>query len=713
MKSRLILVIYLLCFNFIFSETINNKKIGLVLSGGGAKGFAHIGLLKVLDEEKIPIDYVVGTSMGSIIGALYSMGYSALEIENIVLTRDWLSYFDDTISRKNELIENKEDKDKYALSLVKENWRLNLPKGAIKGQSIDKVLEELFLNAKDIKDFSQLPIPFACVATDAATGKEVVFTKGYLTDGIRASMSLPGLLDPVEIDGKLLLDGGLANNFPASVALDLGADYLIGEEVLGDLKKKEELDSAIVIMDQALAYKRVDVTNLEKKKIGILVLPDINQYNIFSFSKAKEIIDAGEKAAREKINELKKLRNKEKFEYIKSKKLETNNNFLIENINISGNKKLDANMIFKMLGLELPRQMKVEDFNEIIDNLYNSRLFSKVNYKVIGTTLDIKVEEQFDNELKVGFNYNDTTKGELFLKIINKGSKLYGNKSSLEFLLGKDEVIKLQNMWYVGPIKKLGISLNTNYSNVENYALIVNKNKISDYNVSILSLDLMLGSFLSNSQMLALGIKKEYLDIESNTINVNNELNEAKLDYALVYFKYLLDTIDDKYYPKEGAYFEGQLNYYSGDNLKKLEFSNYKLKFNKPIKLSENLILNVGAEKIQTDKVYNSPAYVPALGGMYNRQNSIIFWGLHPSEYRTDQIFAGFGEFLYKLDSTKYIVTRINYASLNPYEKYTANSIFGGGIGIGIKTPIGPIQLILSQSNKEDLMGYLNLGYNF
>ena len=713
MKRRLILVIYLFCFNFLFSETINNKKIGLVLSGGGAKGFAHIGLLKVLDEEKIPIDYVVGTSMGSIIGALYSMGYSALEIENIILTRDWLSYFDDTISRKNELIENKEDKDKYALSLVKENWRLNLPKGAIKGQSIDKVLEELFLNAKDIKDFSQLPIPFACVATDAATGKEVVFTKGYLTNGIRASMSLPGLLDPVEIDGKLLLDGGLANNFPASVALDLGADYLIGEEVLGDLKRKEELDSAIAIMDQALAYKRVDVTNLEKKKIDILIQPDTSEYNIFSFSKAKEIIDAGEKAAREKIDQLKKLRNEEKFESIKSKKLETNANFLIEKIDIRGNKKLDSNMISKMLGLKLPAQMSVEDFNKLIDNLYNSRLFSKVNYKVIGTTLDIRVEEEFANELKVGFNYNDTTKGELFLKIINKGSKLYGNKSSLEFLLGKDEVIKLQNMWYVGPIKKLGISLNTNYSNVENYSLMMNRNKILDYNVNILNLDLMIGTFLSNSQMVALGIKKEYLDIESNTISPNNEINKAKLDYELVYLKYLLDSIDDKYYPKEGAYFEGQLSYYAGDNLNKLEFSNYKLKFNKPIRLSKDLTLNIGAEKAQINNSYNTPAYIPALGGIYNRQNSITFWGLHPSEYRSDKIFTGFGEFLYKLDSNKYIVTRVNYASLNPYEKYTENSIFGGGIGIGIKTPIGPIQLILSQSNKEDLMGYLNLGYNF
>ena len=287
MKNKLSVIMFLIFSNFLFSNEIiveDNNKIELVLSGGGAKGFAHIGLLKILDEEKIPVDYIVGTSMGSIIGALYSMGYSANEIEEIVLSRDWLSYFSDSISRENELIENKEDRDKYIMSLSLDNWKLSLPKGAIRGQTIDKILEELYLNTKDIDDFSKLPIPFACVATDAETGKEVVYTKGYLPEVIRASMSLPGLLDPVELDGKLLLDGGLSNNFPASVAIELGANYVIGGEVLGELQKKEDLKSAILIMNQAMAYKRVDVTDEEKKKVDILISPNTEKYNIFSFS---------------------------------------------------------------------------------------------------------------------------------------------------------------------------------------------------------------------------------------------------------------------------------------------------------------------------------------------------------------------------------------------------------------------------------------------
>ena len=716
MKNKLSVIMFLIFSNFLFSNEIiveDNNKIGLVLSGGGAKGFAHIGLLKILDEEKIPVDYIVGTSMGSIIGALYSMGYSANEIEEIVLSRDWLSYFSDSISRENELIENKEDRDKYIMSLSLDNWKLSLPKGAIRGQTIDKILEELYLNTKDIDDFSKLPIPFACVATDAETGKEVVYTKGYLPEVIRASMSLPGLLDPVELDGKLLLDGGLSNNFPASVAIELGANYVIGGEVLGELQKKEDLKSAILIMNQAMAYKRVDVTDEEKKKVDILISPNTEKYNIFSFSKVKEIIDEGEKAARVEIAELKKLKNEFKFNQIKSKKIEISDNFLIDSIEISGNKNISTSTIDKMIEINLPVNLSISELSKLIDKLYNSRLFSKVTYKISGTTLKINVEEEFNKELKMGFNYNGTTKGDLFLKIIDKGSKFSGNKSSLEILLGKDEAVKLENTWYVGPINKFGVSLTTNYSNIEDYTLMVNKNKILNFNINLINVDFMLGTFLSNSQIIGLGIKKEFLDIQSNTLTSYDELSDYNSNYELIYLKYLYDSIDNKYYPKKGTYFESQLNYYSIDKLEHLNFSNFKLKFNKPLKLKEKYTLNIGFDGAYIDDMNMSPIYFPALGGVYNRQNSIPFWGLNPSEYLSDKIISGFGELLYEWKPYRYYVLRFNYASLNPNSTYNQKDIFGGGIGISVKTPIGPLQFILSQSNKQDLMGYLNIGYNF
>ncbi len=705
-----IIFLYLFCTVLIFGENISvndDNKIGLVLSGGGAKGLAHIGLLKVLDEEKIPVDYVVGTSIGSIIGALYSMGYSGEEIEKIIMSRNWINYFNDTITRENELVENKEDKDKYFLSLSFEHGKMYIPKGAVKGQNIDKVLEELYINAKDINDFSKLPIPFACVATDSETGSTVVFKKGYLPEVIRASMSLPGILNPVEIDGKLLLDGGLSNNFPVSVALDMGANYIIGSDVIKTLSNKENLNNALLIMNQIMSYKKTETTENEKKKVDILVTPNISKFNLLSFSNAKDIIDEGEKAAREKIDELKKLKNEEKYNEIKKNKIKITDKFQINEISISDSQSMKEKSIKKIIGLKLPAEISVADLNSIIDKLYNLGVFSKVNYKIIGTTLKIEIEDDINKEIKFGFNYNTSTKGDLFFKFIRKDPYFYGDKISAEVLLGKDEIAKMENTRYVGPLNKLGFSLITNYSNIEDYSFISDETRINKSNVSSFSLDFMIGTFLSNLQVVGAGLKKEYVNTDSQ-----NTLDSNKKEYELAYLKYIYDSLDNKYYPKKGTYIEGILNHRLGNNNASGVY-NYKLKFNKPIEISKKLSINLGAESNYAKLEETSPLYMPSVGGIYSRQNSIPFWGLNASEYFSDSITTNFIEAFYEWKPYRYSVLRLNQAFLKPNSLYKDDYIIGGGIGFGVKTPIGPVELIFSKSNKENMIGYFNIGYFF
>lgn len=715
MQLKRVLLVFFLLTSIVygFTEDINEKKIGLILSGGGAKGFAHIGLLKVIDEEKIPIDYVVGTSMGSIIGGLYSMGYSANEIEEIILSRDWLSYFNDSIPREDELIDNKEDDDKYAISVPMHEWKISIPKGAVKGHNIDKVLQELYINAKDISDFAELTIPFACVATDAETGEAVIYKKGYLPDTIRASMSLPGALDPIELDGRLLLDGGLANNFPASIALDMGANYLIGMEVLGDLQKKEKLNSAVAIMDQAIAYKRVDVTNSEKNNIDLFFSPNTQDYSIFSFAKAKEIINEGERTAREKINELRKLKNVSKFEEKEERKVKDYKVFLVDNLKISGSKRISVETLKKIVNLTLPKELEQKDINNIIDRLYNMNMFDKVSYKLQGENLEIIVEEKAEAEISLGFNYNDVTKGDLFVKFTRTGTNFMGNKMSLEALLGKDDALRMKSTWYIGPTNKFGWSLGANYANVEDYPLISNGVRLQDFNVDSLNLDFMIGTFLSNSQLLGLGIKKEYINIESKTLATYNELSKYKNNYEIIYLKYLHDSLDDKYFPKKGIYLEALMNNYLDEKIDDFSFANYKFKVEVPLAISDKSTLNLGGEKHYIDEKNMSPIYIPTIGGVYSRQNSVTFWGLNPSEYISNDFSVIHGELKYEWKPSRYLVLRYNQAFLNPTESNNENSISGGGVGFGIKTPIGPIQLLASKSNKNTLIGYLNIGYNF
>ncbi len=712
---RKLLCIYLLFVNIVFCEENNGSgksTLGIVLSGGGAKGFAHIGVLKVLDEEKVPVDYIVGTSMGSIIGAFYAMGYSGKEIEEIILNKQWINYFNDFILREEDLIENKVDRDRYAFSFPLKDWKLELPKGVVKGQNIDNVLSELYLDAKDIDDFSKLPIPFACVATDVETGKEVVLNKGYLPDSIRASMSLPSLLSPIEIDNKLLIDGGVVNNFPASVALDMGANYLIGIDIGGRLKKKEEISNFIDIINQTANYKKVEATNEARKKINLLLLPDMSEYELLSFDKAKEIIAEGERVARDQLEEIRKFKDEKRFNEIKSKKVKKIDKFLINDLIIKGNKNFDEKTIKKIIDIKLPIEFTREEISALIDKIYKFRFFSKVDYTIVGTKLIINVNEVANKELKLGFNYDNYNKGEFYVKAIGKGLGYSGNKSSIEALVGKNEVLKLENTWYIGALNKFGYSLSTEYSNIEDFSIFYNEQKLLEFNLGILNVNFMLGNFLSNHQMIGLGIKREYFSIESNTLINMNDISKYKSDYNLIYLRYLYDSLDNKYFPKKGNYMNLEIQY-SDKELGNLDFSRYTVKFNKPLKLNNKIILNTGGEGALIEGETGAPYYIPRLGGFYNRENSISFWGLETSSQITDKVFSGFGELFYEYKPSRYLILRYNMAFLNPNEVYTKKVIAGGGVGIGVKTPLGPIQLTLATSNKEDIIGYLNIGYNF
>lgn len=705
-----------MCVSFIFSNdsiSLDENKIGLVLSGGGAKGFAHIGLLKVLDEEHIPIDYIVGTSMGSIIGAMYSMGYSGKEIEEFVLNEDWMDYFNDDITRTNEMIENKVTADRYITTFPIKNNKFYIPKGVVKGQKINQLLNKVFINSSDISDFSQLPIPFACVSTDAESGEAVVLKEGSLSEAVRASISLPGILDPVNLNGQLLLDGGLSNNFPVSVAKDFGASVVIGSQVLEGLYNKEKLDSAVLIMNQAIAYKRIDITNNETKKVDILVSPQLDDYNIFSYTKIKEIIEEGEKAARAQITELKKLKNEEKYKKIKLKSIKENRKFHISKLLINNATSMNSKIIENTLKLELPVELTKSDINSLITKLYSLRIFSKVNYRLINNALVIDVEEKIDRYVNVGFNYNDSTKGDLFMKFTDERQNFIGNKTEAELLLGDDKFARIENTWYLSPFKSLGYYLGMNWSTINNYNVMINRTGVLDFDINLMNYDFGLKTYFSNSKNLGIGVKNEYVNIKSNTATSYKELEDYKNRYTIAYLSFTLDSLDNVYFPKSGVYIDGAINYLITERPLKLDFSSYNIKMNKPIHLSSKSYLNVGLEKKHINVNNISPIYIPSLGGVYNRQNSINFWGLNPSEFLSNDITSIYNEWFYEYNPNKYIIFRVNEALLKPNSVFQEKEIFGGGIGIAIKTAIGPLQFIISKSDREDWLGYLNIGYNF
>lgn len=283
-------------------------KIGLVLSGGGARGAAHIGILKVFAQERIPIHCISATSFGALVGGLYSLGYSADEIERIFANQDWDNIFSDAPERRlTRLIERRNAR--YQARISFQGWNPELPTGLLEGQRLTEVLDKLItgrlLQAE--YDFDKLPIPFRAVATNLIDGKAYVFGKGSMTEALRASMSIPLLFTPLKKDGMLLADGGLVDNLPVDVARSMGADIVIAVDVTSPLLPIDKLRTFINVMDQSISLQMEQNVDKSRKLATILLKPDLEKYTNSDYEKFDEIVKQGEEEARIRMPELKAL----------------------------------------------------------------------------------------------------------------------------------------------------------------------------------------------------------------------------------------------------------------------------------------------------------------------------------------------------------------------------------------------------------------------
>ena len=304
----------LLCISVhITAQPHSRKKVGIVLSGGGAKGMAHIGALKVIEEAGIPIDYVVGTSMGAIVGGLYSIGYTPQQLDSMVNAQNWKFLLSDAPNPKDVLLDDRLKSERYVLSIPFSLKSAAVSDaGIIKGKNLARLFSTLTEGYQDSVDFSRLPIPFACVSENLVNGSEVVFHEGILATSMRSSMSIPGVFAPVDLDGMVLVDGGMVNNYPVDVALAMGADYIIGVDVQSPLLKASELKSVKDIFEQIINLQGEKKYRENLRNTDVLIKVDVTGYSAASFT--KEAIDTlmvrGERAAMDSWDGLLALKRK-------------------------------------------------------------------------------------------------------------------------------------------------------------------------------------------------------------------------------------------------------------------------------------------------------------------------------------------------------------------------------------------------------------------
>ncbi|HVH11145.1 MAG TPA: patatin-like phospholipase family protein, partial [Gemmatimonadales bacterium] len=256
--------------------------VGLALSGGAARALAHIGVLKVLEQAGVPVDMVAGTSMGSVIGGLYAVGYGAARLETIVTGQDWSRVLSDPVDRRDLPVARKETEDRYLLTLPIYHGAVHLPRGVVPGERAWELLTRLTWNAHAVGDFRRLPVPFVAVATDLETGEAVVLDHGFLPDAIRASMAIPSVFTPVELDGRVLVDGGVVRNLPAEDVRALGADVVVCSDVTDPLAPRDSIESLLDVLAQSVAFRTWDSEARERRACDVLIAPDVHAFSTFA-----------------------------------------------------------------------------------------------------------------------------------------------------------------------------------------------------------------------------------------------------------------------------------------------------------------------------------------------------------------------------------------------------------------------------------------------
>ena len=368
----LVFATFLFTSGLVFSQEETPEediKVGLVLSGGGAKGMAHIGALKVIEETGVRIDYIGGTSTGAIVGGLYASGYSATQIDSIFRAVNFSQLIQDEIPRSAKTFFEKYESERYALTLPFNNFKISLPTSISKGQNMYNLFSKLTAHVGDIENFKDLPIPFFCIATNIESGKETVLNKGYLPRAVAASSALPTLFNPVKLGDSIYVDGGVTNNYPVEELRLMGVDFIIGIDVQDTLKTRNDLKSAIEILGQVGNYSAIEAMIEKRKNTDIYIRPNITDFSVVSFREKSEIIAAGLNEALSVKNQLIKLAAKQKRAPRNEEIVNFSDSLIISGIQIDGNSHYTRSYILGKLKLRIPSTTSWEEFSEGVNNL--------------------------------------------------------------------------------------------------------------------------------------------------------------------------------------------------------------------------------------------------------------------------------------------------------------------------------------------------------
>lgn len=708
------------------TQSSQRPTVGVALSGGGAKGLAHIGVLRVLDEVGLQVDVVAGTSMGNIVGVLYAIGYTPDEIQRISLEVDWGEVFSDVVPRRALGMEQKRWADTYIGALPLRNWLPELPSGILTGQNVGKLLAGLTIPAQNTDDFLAFPRPFACVTTDIVTGQAVRITGGNLADAVQASGGLPTVFTPTRIDGRLLVDGGIVRNLPVEDAIAIGADIVIAVDVGQPLLDEEEIRTFIDVMDQVIAFQGATSTLEQRELADILIVPDIEGLSLLGFDDIPEIIRRGEEAARAQLPRLLALADSLNALgpappiYV----LPRADSFYVDRIDVRGAARIDPETVIGASGLRAASWVTVEDLDRAVDQIYGRSAFRRVGYELAthsgGATLTFRVVEDTDNLFRFGLRFDTQRGAALLLGTLFRNVGLAGSLLTVDFRVGRE--VRLDAQYWLSSGLRSGFAprLRT-VGSLDEFDLYVGEDRVAKLDSRYFSASLAAGTFYSRTVAAVGGLRGEYLDVSPDIAPPGSPSQGGWL--GLLNGSVTADTYNSRQFPRSGvrATLAGEFGDQSvvGDASIRRAFLNAQgaLPVARQVSLLGQLFLgSAGGDAIPLPyQFFLGGLQVPA-AFPYGTLSRVSFVGLKLQELRGRAAqYVMVGAQLAVKDAA-YLLLRANAGNtFDTWEVDLSSDRYESGIGltIGAATLAGPVSLTVATSSRHDFLATLDLGFFF
>ena len=739
-KTLTFFILLFTLFSFAQINTAKDIKIGLVLSGGGAKGLAHIGALKVIDSLGIKIDYIGGTSMGAVVGALYASGYSGTQLDSIFKQIDFEKLINDDVPRASKTFYERENSEKYAITLPFKDYKIQLPSAISRGQNVFNLLTRLTLHVSDVNKFENLPIPFFCIATNIETGKQIILDQGSLPQAISASGSLPSLFQPIYIGDNIYTDGGVVNNYPIDELRDKGMDVIIGVDVQDGLLERDNLESAPDILLQISNFRTIKAMAEKSKKTDIYIKPDIKNYSVVSFDQGTKIIKKGKIAAYQNLQSLIDLKQRQSFKSYQNLNVQKLDSIKISEVIIKGNKNYTRSYILGKLKIKKGEKISYKKFNQGVNNLVATNNFESFLYSfepvLDGYQLNTEIRESRNTTLfKFGAHYDGLYKSAALLNLTKKRLLFNNDVTSFDIALGDN--IRYNFEYFIDKGFYWSVGINSRYNTFHksvNAGLILPEDELEitglnkiEAEISDFTNQVFVQTLFRRDFRLRTGAQHKRLNITSETFNnsgSDDEFTFEKSDFFSVYGELKFDTFDNKYYPNKGFLFDSEFQLYFSStdyNNNFSEFSYAKADLGYAFSLWDKLSVvldSKGGFKIGEDS-NNSLNF--ALGGYGNNfiNNFVAFYGYDFISLTGNSFVKGSINIDYEFAKKHHINMAANYANVGDdifeeSEWFKAPDYSGYALGYGFESFLGPIELNYTWSPEtKKSQWFFNLGFWF